>query len=173
MPLLPQASTADARRLTSTEDKATSRNDTQSLQTSGIAAVASKSPYDQVPGQGTRRECRAATCARCRLLVHLSNGGEQIALIGLRRLGSEGRNLYVVARLRIIHGSRYCRGMRLYLWPSTRRKNNDGDGSRLQVLLVGRLRSAVTKTSKPSRSAASNSSPFLSDDHPNSADRIT
>src|ERR1700677_2322575 len=102
-------------------------------------AASCQSPYGQVPGQGTQRECRAATCARCRLIGQASNGGEQIALIGLRRLGSEGRNLYVVARLRIIHGSRYCRSMRLYLWPSTRRKNNDGDGSRLQVLLVGKI----------------------------------
>jgi hypothetical protein len=105
----------------------------------GFNAVLPEKSYDQVPGQGTRRECRAATCTRCRLFVHLSNGGEQIALIGWRRLGSEGRNLYVVARLRIIHGSRYCRSMRLYLWPSTRRKNNDGDGSLLQVLLVGKI----------------------------------
>ncbi len=84
-------------------------------------------------------ECTGTHWVPSRLLVHLSNGGEQFALIGLRRLGSEGRNLYVVARLRIIHGSRYCRSMRLYLWPSTRRKNNDGDGSRLQVLLVGKI----------------------------------
>jgi hypothetical protein len=93
-------------------------------------------PSDQIHGQALPV---GAPDTALRLFVHLSNGGEQIALIGWRRLGSEGRNLYVVARLRIIHGSRYCRSMRLYLWPSTRRKNNDGDGSLLQVLLVGKI----------------------------------
>jgi hypothetical protein len=95
-------------------------------------------------------------------------------IILLAATGIGARNHNVGAWLRAIHSAHDGRHMRLNLRPSPRRENNDGEGAPLQVLLVGKIAvSGHHDLEAISLRGACSSSPFLSNDQPNSADRIT
>ncbi len=79
--------------------------------------------------------------------------------------GREGK-LQVIAGLRAVHGVADGGEVRKQDGQGISRQFDDGDAPVGEALLIPEILSAVTSTSKPSRSAASSKAPFLSSAQP-------